>query len=254
MSTRGTPVNLYNSLPSEPLVEATAAELCSGLDEVIQTAAGPQSTVADLDAALQYMRKNEDALVSRFSACAWTYAVCQQQPPLSFSDCLENTAATLVDLLSDRVALETQPNYKWDLARSSLRKLMLAIQSGCCGKLPDGSLGSRYVIRQTPNVAPYYGRTICMPTNTPDKITERSYASRAECEMAVMQLPPQAGTLPFTSTMYCNEFGCFQQPSWGTMPQYGFDCADSSYCCGAPSAQRKWTKGFQPAQQYQFFS
>lgn len=254
MTSRGGAVNLYNTLPNAPLVQATADDLCGGLNDVINAATQPNSTAMDMQAALMYLRTNEDALVGRFSACAWTYACCQQQPPLSLSACMENTASTLVDLLSDRVALATQPSIKWDVARVALRKLAVAIQSGCCGKLADGKLGSRYVIRQTPNVAPYYGRTICVPTNTPAKLTERSYASRPECEMAVMQLPPQAGALPFQSTIYCNEFGCFQQPSWGVVPQYGFDCADSTYCCGSPNAQQKWVKGFTPEQQYKFYS
>jgi hypothetical protein len=248
------PVNLYNTLPNAPLVAETASDLCSSLNAVVDAATQPGSTARDMSAALDYVRANEAALLGRFSACAWTYACCQQQPPLSLSACLENTAATLVDLLSDRVALATQPSIKWDVARVALRKLAIAIGSGCCGKLPDGQTGARFVIRQAPNVAPYYGRTICVPTDTPAKLTERSYASRAECEMAVMQLPPQEGMLPFQSTIYCNEFGCFQQPSWGTVPQYGFDCDASRYCCGAPSAQQKWTKGFTPAQQYRFYS
>lgn len=247
-------INLYNSLPSSPLLAQSAADLCAGLEGVVVAATSPDATPADMNAALTYLRTNETALTERFSACAWTYACCQQQPPLPLNACMENTGLAILSLLNDPRALNSKPDVKWDIARASLKKLAIAIKSGCCGKLPDGSLGSRYVIRQTPNVAPYFGRTICMPTNTPDKVTERSYASRAECEMAVMQLPPQAGTLPFTSTMYCNEFGCFQQPSWGVMPQYGFDCESSTYCCGAVEPQRKWTKGFTPASQYQFFS
>jgi hypothetical protein len=229
--------------------------------------------------ALKWLQTNKQALLNQFGLCAWTYAICQQQPPLSWGACVSLVEQSMVkllhpvdNLLNERVSMfagaepyptaapcQSMNNNTWRVALNMWQKFHLALTSGCGGKDPNGSLSSRYVIRQTPDVNPYFGRTICMPTTTPARLTERSYTSQAECELALSQLPPQVGAVPVLDKVYCNEFGCYTDVEWGRAPAFGAEPATSGYCGGAPCTA---SPGYPPqvghdinfpARQYQFY-
>jgi hypothetical protein len=80
--------------------------------------------------------------------------------------------------------------------------------------LPNGRCGSRFVINTVNN------RTMCMPTTTPALVTQRSFSTIDECELALSMLP--RGNIALEDVVYCNEYGCFQTPQWSNVPQYGF--------------------------------
>lgn len=275
MSHAGVPLNLYHSLNVYPLVKSKEA-LLSELDSVTQALFSTPSC-ATAQAALEWLQANKQALLNQFGLCAWTYALCQQEPPLSWGACVQLVEQSLLNLvqpkdnlLNERVSMfaQAQPypqeppcasmnNNVWTIAMDVWRKFHLACTAGCGGKDPNGSLASRYVIRQTPDVNPYFGRTICVPTSTPARLTERSYANRAECELALSQLPPQMGAVPVLDKVYCNEFGCYTDVEWGRAPAFNAEPATTGYCAGLP-----YSNGYPPqvpqqpnypARQYQFY-
>lgn len=277
MSCSGVPLNLYQSLAVIPLVKSKQS-LLNELDSVTQAfVTMPSCDTAS--AALGWMGQNKQAILNQFGLCAWTYAICQQQPPLSLGECVllvEQAMRKLVqkpnDLLEQQVSMFAQArpyaagapcgspnNYEWKVALDVWQKFHLALTSGCGGRDPNGALASRYVIRQTPDVNPYFGRTICVPTTTPAKLTERSYSSRAECELALSQLPPQVGAVPVLDKIYCNEFGCYTDVQWGRAPAFGAEPATSGYCAGLPCSSNSGyppaapLQPNYPAQQYQFY-
>jgi hypothetical protein len=272
------PLNLYKSLYIEPLVKSKATlidELQSVSSALLQT-----PSCQSASAALGWLHSNKLALLNQFGLCAWTYAVCQQQPPLPWGKCVMLTANALQqvlqpknNLLNERVSMfaQGQPyptdaacaqaagsSHEWAVALDAWKKFHLAIMSGCGAKEPNGALGARYVIRQMPGGSPYLGRTVCVPTLTPAKLTERSYPSQAECELALSQLPPQVGAVPVLNQVYCNEFGCYTNVNWGRAPAYGAEPATTGMCAGSPCnsdglAQPLPYQGQQSIQQYQFY-
>lgn len=252
-------VALYDSLSIHPLVTPQPT-LCDGL-KAVHDAMNTKPDCTTVSRALQYIQMNKFAILRQFGLCAWTYACCQQQPPLSWGECVDRLIVALEGVLQHRSLMQkpycaepVDANAAWAVALDAWNKFYLALSTGCCAKLPNGDRGSRYVIRQTPNVAPYYGRTICVPTLTPAKLTERSYATQAECEMAVEQLPPQVTSLPFLENIYCNDYGCYQVPGWGVLPDLGTECSDSGLCCGCPDPRvTAPAKPHGAYEQYQFY-
>lgn len=84
------------------------------------------------------------------------------------------------------------------------------ISSSSCAILPDGSRGTKYVIRQMPNTRPYNGHMACIPTQTPASVTERNYGSYDMCQMALQQLYP-VDEVPVLGTVLTNEYGTYQE-------------------------------------------
>ena len=187
MSYASVPLNLYQSLQVSPLLKSKTT-LLAELEQVTKPLlAAP--TCATAGQALKWLRVNQQALLNQFGLCAWTYAICQQQPPLSWNDCVLLVEEALVkvlvpknNLLNERVSMFAQaqpygqaaacaspPNatHAWTVALDLWQKFHLAVTAGCGGTDPNGATMSRYVIRQTPDVNPFFGRTICMPTLTP---------------------------------------------------------------------------------------
>lgn len=277
MSSTDVPLNLYQSLSIYPLLKSKEA-LLSELDGITQ-ALLQKPSCHTATAAVRWLQGNKQAILNQFGLCAWTYAICQQQPPLSWGDAVLLVEQAMVkllqpkdNLLAERVSMfaQAQPyptdapchslnNNTWTIALDVWQKFYLACKSGCGGVDPNGALSSRYVIRQTPDVSPFYGRTVCVPTSTPARLTERSYPSRAECELALSQLPPQVGAVPVLDKVYCNEFGCYTDVEWGRAPAYGLEPADTGLCAGLPCGvgtgyppQVPQQPNY-PAQQYQFY-
>jgi len=212
---------VYNSLKSVPML-TPRVNLCVELERV-NTALMSNPCCATAQAALNFLHQRKTAIHVVFGQCAWAYACAPQPnaPDHPWDDCLANVKHALKEVLSEKnimgrpCQLDVQSCSAWNVALDVWSKFHLAITTGCCARMPNGDLGAKYVIRQTPNVSPYYGRTICMPTLTPARVTERSYASLGQCEMALSQLSPQAEYVPYQAQTYCNEFGCFLQPQWG---------------------------------------
>jgi hypothetical protein len=278
MSHAGVPLNLYQSLQVSPLVKSKTT-LLHELEQVTKPLLSrPSCDTAGQ--ALAWLRGNQQALLNQFGLCAWTYAICQQQPPLSWNHCVLLVEEALVkvlvpknNLLNERVSMfaQAQPyaqaaacalpvnkTHAWAVALDLWQKFHLALMAGCGGTDPNGATMSRYVIRQTPDVNPFFGRTICMPTLTPARLTERSYTSQAECELALSQLPPQMGAVPVLDQVYCNEFGCYTDVDWGRAPAYNAEPATSGYCSGTPCGEGGYpvptpSQPNYPAQQYQFY-
>lgn len=277
MSYADVPLNLYKSLYVSPLVKSKPA-LLDELEQVTKALLqAPSCKTASK--ALTWLQGNKLALLNQFGLCAWTYAICQQQPPLSWGTCVQLTEQALAkvlkvknNLLNEQVSMFGQAvpypsdaacharagsNNEWHIALDAWQKFHLAITAGCGAKEPNGALGARYVIRQTPDVNPYFGRTICVPTTTPAKLTERSYETQAECELALSQLPPQVGAVPILNQVHCNEFGCYTDVEWGRAPAYGAECGTTGMCAGSPctngySQQVPYQPNYS-AQQYQFY-
>lgn len=232
------PLNLYHNLVSEPMLKSKQALVFELNDVNAAVVATPCcATIAD---ALRFLRENKLAILNQFGLCAWTYAICQQQPALTWGDAVEFTIKAMNGVLQRKLYMQgflceyrVDEVNEWAVALDAWNKFYIAVSSGCAARSPDGHMGARYVIRQTPDVPPYFGRTICVPTRTPAKITERSYSSQMECEMALVQLPPQQEAVPVKGDVYCNEFGCYQVPGWGPKPPYRYDCSASGFCCGS---------------------
>jgi hypothetical protein len=232
------PLNLYNSLSVSPLLRSKQS-LCAELEQV-NVNVKQQPCCATITQALRFIRDNKLAILNHFGLCAWSYAICQQEPPLSWGDCVRIVERSIEQVLVRKELMQSRfceeavgDNNAWAVALDAWHKFYVAITTGCCARAPDGHMGARYVIRKTPDEPPYYGRTVCLPTLTPGKRTERSYGNRAECELALSQLPPQADAVPVLSNIYCNEYGCYEVPGWGRKPPYGFECASSGFCCGS---------------------
>jgi hypothetical protein len=278
MSAGHVPLNLYQSLSVVPLLKSKETLLAELQEVTAQLMQSPTCRTAA--GALRYIESNKQALLNQFGLCAWSYAICQQQPPLSWGACVQLVEQALLgvlvpknNLLNEQVSMFAQAKpyperaachapvgstHAWANALNLWQKFHLALTAGCGGKDPNGALSSRYVIRQTPDVNPFFGRTICMPTLTPARLTERSYPSQAECELALSQLPPQVGAVPVLDQVYCNEYGCYNNVQWGRAPAYGAEPATSGYCSGAPCGQGGYpevtpVQPNYPVQQYQFY-
>jgi hypothetical protein len=233
--------NIYDSLQVTPLLtsQRTLCDLIASVNKSLVS----NPCCATVQSAVNFLQKYRTAIYNVFGACAWAYACSPQQPPLHWGTCVERVEAALQGVLTERDYMgapcreSVGKNSAWDVALDVWSKFYLSITSGCCARLPDGNLGARYVIRQTPNKSPYFGRTICMPTLTPARRTERSYGTNGECELALSQLPPQVGAVPVLNQVYCNNFGCYEQPQWGRAPAYNLECAGGSDGCCGPSLQ-----------------
>lgn len=255
------PLDLYHNLVSEPMLASKQA-LVFELEKV-NDALKAQPCCATIAAALTFLKANKLAILNQFGLCAWTYAVCQQQPALPWAAAVQFTENAIEGVLRRKQYMQGSPLCQfnidevneWPVALDAWTKFYIAVASGCAARAADGHMGARYVIRQTPDAPPFFGRTICVPTQTPASVTERSFASNMECEMALMQLPPQQEYVPVKGDVYCNQYGCYQVPGWGPKPPYGFDCAASGFCggsaCGAstPKPAQPW----RPNDQYKFY-
>jgi hypothetical protein len=254
------PLNLYHDFVSEPMLKSKQA-LVFELQAVNAALTAAPSCVT-LTNAVRYIKANKLAILNQFGMCAWTYAICQQEPALTWGRAVEFTLKALEGVLQRKQYMQgflceynVDEVNEWSIALDAWQKFYTAVATGCAARSPDGHMGARYVIRQTPDVPPYFGRTICMPTTTPAKITERSYSSQMECEMALVQLPPQQEAVPVKGDVFCNEFGCYQVPGWGPKPPFQFDCAASGFCCGSDcgSSVLKPDMPFTADDQYKFY-
>jgi len=233
--------DIYDSLRVTPLLTSQKT-LCEEFAQVdAQLMENPCCATAQ--AALNFMQKRRTALFNVFGACGWAYAVSPQQPPLHWGTVLQRVEQALLGVIQQRdymgapCKMKVGGNSAWDVALDVWSKFNIACQSGCCARMPNGNLGAKYVIRQTPNKPPFFGRTICMPTLTPARRTERSYNTQGECELALSQLPPQVGAVPVLNQVFCNNFGCFQQSQWGRVPAYNIECAGGGPGCCGPTLQ-----------------
>lgn len=221
---------VYNSLRTVPMLQPQEL-LCGELERVNANLMG-NPCCATAVGAINFLERRKLDISRVFGQCAWAYACAPQpnQPEYPFADCTANVTHALRAVLQEHPTLgkpcqlDVQSSSAWNVALDVWSKFHLAITSGCCARLPNGDIGARYVIRTTPNVSPYYGRTVCMPTLTPARVTERQYNSLGECEMALSQLPPQADYVPYQAQTYCNEFGCFLQPQWSRKPVSVLEC------------------------------
>ena len=194
--------------------------------------------------ALSFIARTNDTLYSQIAKCVWTYA-CAPGPLGSqpWSLCIKNIQHVLLN-----IKRHPQIESNWTIAAREWEKFAFAITSGCCNQQTSHGIvkaPKRWVIQKTPNVSPYFSRTICMPTTEPDLVTRRSYDTRGECEMALSQLPPQQDYVPITTTTACNNYGCDNQIKWGRKPSYVVECIDPSKGDCGPSlslGERTWSR------------
>ena len=233
--------DLYNAAAEPPFTTNNTQDLVrqiQNIDDAFTTATNvmPHGMPFDtpggphqvLQHALDFMMRYSTSVYGQLGRCAWAYA-CAATPTgaMPWRACVENVVYAL------RTAAEN-PHVQsaYAIARDTWQRFTIAVTSGCGGKLPDGRRGAKWVIQQTPTGAPFYGRTVCMPTHAPAESTRRMYATIGECEMALQQLPPQQTYVPITTNTACNEYGCFNQVRWGRTPQLTSVCIDDSGTCG----------------------
>lgn len=197
--------------------------LCVSLAEINDSMSnGP--CAATFLRALTFLRDYESALANSFSMCAWTFAMCQHTPMPAIpggepNPTWDEAYTEVVSSLELALAVLTQES--WLSAHRTWEKFYLSVSTGCCAKLPNGDVGSRFVIRPGPPTPPFNGQLFCVPTLTPALLTERSYATRQECDLALSFLP--RGNVAQTDKVYCNEYGCSRVPQWSNIPQYSLD-------------------------------
>lgn len=253
------PLDLYHNLITDPMLKSKQA-LCFELDAV-HARLTKLPCCATVGEALRFIHVNKRPILNQFGLCAWTYAICQQEPALSWGDAVEFTVQAMEGVMQKKLYMGkrlcdytvTDVN-EWAEALDAWSKFYTAIKTGCCARAADGHMGARYVIRQTPDEPPYFGRTMCIPTKTPAKLTERSYASNMECQMALMQLPPQQEAVPVVGNVYCNQYGCYDVVGWAPKPPYNYDCASSGFCCGSNCATQKPSMPYRAADQYKYYA
>lgn len=211
---------VYNSLRRVPMMQPLS--LYMELQRVhIDLITTPSCRSVQNAIGFMYHRKNE--ILRVFGECAWSYACApssQFAPELTWGECVarveEQLQAVQANCQSGLVG-------SWREALRQWTAFVLAVSKGCGngqGRPP------KYVIRQTPHYNPFFGQRICIPTLTPDLITERNYASIGECKMALAQLhsapvtqpaqQPYGPTQNYYAQVFCNKYGCFTQPQWST--------------------------------------
>ena len=183
--------------------------LCTELARINTDLMSPRATLVTVSNVLQFLQHNSFRLRTAFEMCAWTYPMHRAEPSIGW----DAAFSRLTDALHALLAKYPPSSVKISQARQVWTNFYAGVSSGCCSVLPDGTLGSRYVIRVAPN-----GQSVCVPTLTPAKITERSYTNRMECELALSMLP--RGNIALQDKVTCNEYGCFQTPQWNNVPQY----------------------------------
>ena len=209
--------------------EALKQSLCAQLSE-IHDALMSRPSLHHARVALDFLLEYRMALTTAFELSAWTFAMCQQEPSVGWDEVLSRVVSALSHVL------QAPSQATWQRAHSVWAKFYLSIASGGCARLPDGDVGARYVVRPSPPSSPYNGQLFCVPTKTPALMTERSYANRMECELALSMLP--RGNIASMDSVYCNEYGCSRVPEWSNVPQFGLTCngcGDKS-CCGSSSS------------------
>jgi hypothetical protein len=209
-------------------MESSSPSLCALIEEmhlkVVNSAlSSPPSAVSVISMTLQFLREHRARLLSAFSSCAWTFAVCPREPQPCFERSLNHVMHTLQTILA-RLTASPNNGDAWASdaqllrqARDTWIRFYTSISTGCCTKLPNGDMGARYVIRLTPNIPPFDGQLACIPTLTPAKLTERSYADRRQCELALSLLPRD--NVAMVDQVHCNEYGCYRVPLSTHSPQ-----------------------------------
>lgn len=178
---------------------------------------GRAPSVWSVRETLGFLYANVHQLRNAFGSCAWTYAGAPHEPQQTFVQFLTHVihefefALRKYNDMARRGGRGGGGDGAWyGSAMAAWTRFLTGVSTGCCRALPDGRVGSRYVIRATPPASASRGEQICVPTLTPSKITERSYASRDECELALSFLPRNSVVLADKVT--CNEYGCYQTP------------------------------------------
>ena len=211
--------DVYNSLRVLPMMESKAALYAElkNVDDLLTSHPGCES----LNNAMSFLFYRKVEIMRVFGECAWSY-VCAPSLAQEWGDCVATLESMLQGLLADCQSGVTNA-WAWRVALEAWSKFVFAITAGCVGQ-PTASgtprsgatSGPRYVIRRTPSNAPFNGRLICMPTLTPNRVTERNYGSIGECKMALSQLPPVQHM--YRAEIFCNDHGCFTEPQWTTRP------------------------------------
>lgn len=207
--------DVYNSLRILPMMESKISlygEL-QRVNDYLTSNPGCQS----LNNAVAFLFYKKIEILRVFGACAWSY-VCAPSLNQEWDECVATMQSMLQGLTADCQSGVTNA-WSWGVALKAWSKFVFAIKAGCIGNGQRG--GPKYVIRRTPGNEPFNGRVICMPTLTPDRVTERNYGSIGECKMALAQLPPQLppnqNHIPYYAELFCNEYGCFTEPQWHTL-------------------------------------
>ena len=214
-------MNAHLNVPGEDVKQSLCAEL-SRIHDTLMSQPSKRSVSLALDFLLQYRM----ALTTAFEMGAWTFAMCQQEPSVSWQEMFERVVASLSGVL------KAPTKDAWQRTHATWNKFYLGVSSGGCARLPDGDVGARYVIRPSPASSPYNGQLFCVPTQTPALLTERSYTNRMQCELALSLLP--RGNVASMDSVYCNEYGCSRVPQWSNTPQFGLTCGGGpGTCCGS---------------------
>ena len=163
---------LYNEEPAPPFQTANRQMLSDEIQQInyafknLSFTSSPHRPIRIAKRALSFLMKYNTAIYGELGKCAWSYA-CAPTPTgaLPWHTCVSNLTKVI------RNAIE-HPNVasNYAIARDNWAKFTLAVQSGCNGVLPDGNRGARWMIKQTPNGEPFFGRTVCMPTPPPPAI------------------------------------------------------------------------------------
>ena len=176
---------------------------------------GRAPSVQSVQGTLRFLYGNKHQLHNAFGSCAWTYAGAPHEPQETFTEFfthLINEFEWALMKYNDmaRGGGGGGGGAWYGSALGAWTRFFTGVSTGCCRVLPDGDVGSRYVIRATPSASASGGGLICVPTLTPSKITERSYGTRDQCELALSFLPRNSVVLADDVT--CNEYGCYQTP------------------------------------------
>jgi len=197
--------------------------LCTQLDQLHASIGNaPPAAFPDvIVVALRFLHARRPHLLAAFSSCAWTFATAPREP----QPCFERSLNHVVRVLT-QAWLQQQQQRTSDAdvrhVKDVWTRFYMSINTGCCQRGVGGELdGARYVIRLSPDTPPFDGQLVCVPTLTPAKTTERSYADRRQCELALSLLARD--NVALVDRVFCNEYGCYQVPLSTRTPQTRYD-------------------------------
>lgn len=203
-------------------MESSPPPLCVQLKQLHASIVdAPAAALHDVIAmALRFLHARRPQLLAAFSSCAWTLATAPREPQPCFEESLNHVVRALAETWR-QLHLNGGRGGDGDRVKDAWTRFYMSISTGCCAGGRRELDGARYVIRLSPNTPPFDGQLVCVPTLTPANITERSYADRRQCELALSLLARD--NVALVDRVFCNEYGCYQVPLSTRTPQTRYD-------------------------------
>ena len=153
-------------------------------------------STADLHQVARFLKTQRRAMLQQWGGQAWP----RDGPAPYLVNMLDRVTATVANALA--VPPQVRSGAEVQAAQEAWGAFVAYVKTAHCSGQPV-----KWVARQTANVPPFFGTTMCTPTAHP-RVGERAYQDRSMCEYAMFRTTPNSTNYTYSTLAF--PWGCGQ--------------------------------------------